>query len=88
MHAWSGQLIKQRDDVQVIKRYRDVACGPDLRMLTRRISPILQKQADALGKALLGGLNWSRAMGPGAKLEIGRFVMIDGAEHEQDETED
>lgn len=33
-------------------------------------------------------LKWTRAMGPGAKLEIGRFVMIDGAEHEQDETED
>jgi hypothetical protein len=33
-------------------------------------------------------VKWILEMGPGAKLEIGRFVMIDGAEHEQDETED
>ncbi|WP_236656491.1 hypothetical protein [Acidiphilium sp. C61] len=35
-----------------------------------------------------GVVKWILEMGPGAKLEIGRFVMIDGAEHEQDETED
>jgi len=34
------------------------------------------------------GVKWTRKMGPGAKLELGCSVVIDGAKHEQDETED
>ncbi len=36
----------------------------------------------------LEALRWTRKLGPEAKLELVRSVVMDGAEDEQDETED
>ncbi len=69
-----------------------------------KVRALLDKRASRAGYALddlvggaallrlagrdLSGVKWTRKMGPGAKLELGCSAGIDGAEPEQDETED
>ena len=66
-------LLEQNDEWQTQNRYMQTEPMAELTPPAIEVFPPLK---------------WILEMGPGAKLEIGRFVMIDGAEHEQDETED